>query len=225
MQRNACKIEIGAAPVEDGGFTSAEAAVAALATTEQLTRLAKIARNRLDRLASQPHGQRLRGIKDPTELVNQAIELILTGNRKARSQNLSSLKAFVNYVQGVLQSVITHELERIVRQGECVSVDIMEDSPFQPSQLQASYDVVKEAILNENEAAVRAGLEAYADQKAEIDAVLGHMVEPRWIDESDAPRRIKKRIHRLRKRAQKILLQQAAEAGLTSPTPMDAVNL
>jgi hypothetical protein len=193
--------------------------------TTNWTRSLLSLRSGLDRLASHHYGQRLRGLKDPVELVNQAVELVLSGKRTARAQNLASLPAFVNYVQGVLQSVISHELERIVRQGETVPVDTVALTSLEAHQLEAPNDVVKEVILNENEAAVRAGLEEYTDEQADIERILGRAREPRTINASDAPRRIAKRIHRLRKQARRILLRQAEEDGISSPTPMDAVNL
>lgn len=225
MQINACKNQIGAASAIDEVYPSVDLAIAALAANNKLESLASIARKRLERLARQSYGQRLRGSNDPVELVNQAVELVLSGKRRARPQNLVGLPAFMNYMQGVLQSVITHELERVVRQGETVSVETMADGPLEGTQLQAPNDVVKEVILNENEAAIRAELEGHADQQAEIDAVLGVTVVPKWTPGCEAPRVVRRRIHRLRRRARKILLRQAAEAGISSPTPLDAVNL
>jgi hypothetical protein len=199
--------------------------VGALAIHNKLDPLAAVARKRLDRLASGPYGQRLRGLRDPVELVNQAVELVLSGKRIARPQNLASFPAFLNYMQGVLQSVITHELERIVRQGECIPVDTVASTSFAVHHLEAANDVVSEVILNENEAAVRIGLEAYANEQGDIEMVIGRTREPRTMNASETPRRIAKRLHRLRKHARRILLRQAQEAGLSSPTPRDAVNL
>ena len=196
-----------------------------MAIHNKLDPLASVAKKRLERLASCAYGQRLRGLKDPVELVNQAVELVLSGKRKARVQNLASLPAFMNYMQGVLQSVITHELERIVRQGEYIPLDTGASTSSEAHQLEAPDDVVNEAIPNESEAAIRAGLEAYADEQADIEMVLGGNREPRTIDASEAPHRIAKRIHRLRKKARKILLRQLEEAGICSPAPTDAVNL
>ena len=153
MQTNACMNQIGAVTVAGEGFSSVEAAVGALAIHNKLDPLASVAKKRLEGLASCSYGQRLRGLKDPVELVNQAVELVLSGKRKALAQNMASLPAFMDYMQGVLQSVITHELERIVRQGEYIPLDSAAPSSSGAHQLEAPDDVVNEAILNDSEAA------------------------------------------------------------------------
>jgi hypothetical protein len=223
MQLNACNGIDGTAPFDDGSFSSVENAVAALATSHNLKRLAQIAERRLNRLASKPPGQRLRGFKDPNEFVNQAIELILTGQRKTSGRHLMGLEIFYNYVQAVIQSLITHELERIVRQREHVSLDslVAEGDEREPA---AATDVVRDIAISETKGSLFPRLREYAKNNTAMLQAIDAW-EQCWPTSDRIPKcgLSDKQTHNLRSKAREFMQLDAVIDGVPNATGKESL--
>ena len=213
MLSNAC-IQSGATtPNDDGPFATVKQAVAAI--FPHLNELERIAARRLRRLARQEPGQRLLARGDPLDYVMGAIHLVLAGSqdphsgRQTQPRHLRSLRAFHYHVQDVLSSHISHELERMRRQGEHIPIGPEEpDSPcIDPP---ADVDVVREVSLRETRGELWARLWPYAKGQAELLAAL-ELWSERWLaDHRVSQGEVKsKDMHLLRVRARNALREMA----------------
>ena len=213
VRRNAC-IQSGATPPEDdSSFATVEQAVAAL--VPHLNELERIAQRRLRRLARQEPGQRLLARADPLDYVMGALHLVLAGSQDSHSgrqtqlRHLRSLRAFRYHVQDVLSSHISHELERMRRQGE--HLPIGPETPDSPCvDPLAAVDVVREVSLRETRRELWVRLSPHAKGQAELMAALEIWSE-RWLAEHRISQgELKSRdIHELRVRARKALGEMA----------------
>jgi hypothetical protein len=213
MHSNAC-IQSGATPPNDDGFfVTVGQAVAAL--VPHLNELERIAARRLRRFARHEPGQRLLARADPLDYVMGAIHLVLVGSqdphsgRQTQLRHLRSLRAFRYHVQDVLSSHISHELERMRRQGEHIPIGPEEpDSPCVDPL--AAVDVVREVSLRETRRELWARLWPYAKGQAELLAALELWSEG-WLEDHRVSQGevTSKDVHELRVRARKALAEMA----------------
>jgi hypothetical protein len=135
------------------------AAVAAI-TQQQLDRLLQIARRRIERLTQSPAVQRMVGQRQPIDFVHDAIMLVLVGEEKpglgrhTHRRHLDSSKAFLNFLQGIVHSLISAQLGKTIREGEHVSAEEQE--------LMGTRTVTQDVQFNEVKAHLAARLRAAA---------------------------------------------------------------
>lgn len=218
LMQNPFNISTGPDSFGNVQFSNVDEAVTAFAKTHNLRRLERIAAGRLNRLASQPSGQRLRALRDPSEFVNQAIGLILTGRRKARPRNLISFDAFRNFVQGVMQSVINHELASVVRQGEQVPMDSLPEDRGD-NQTLVTNNVVREITLREARDSLFPRLREYAKGNVALIEAIDAW-EQSWPLSDRIPKcgLSDKQTHALRVKAREFLRESASKDGVAKPS-------
>jgi len=158
----------------------------------------------------------LRGLKDPTEFVNEAVELVLSGQRKAAPRHLKSLDSFYNYLQAVIQSLISHGLEITVRQGNHVSLDSVDVSK---NELVVSDDIIGRVSRAETGESLFRRLRQSAIGNPELLRTIA-VWEESWTVSDRIPKcnLSDKQVHDLRIKSRQILQQAAARDGIAEPT-------
>lgn len=148
-------------------YTSVSQAVAEL-TRLQRARLLGIVRRRFASLPQSPQVQRVLSQREPLDFVQEAVMLVLVGEarpaegRHAHVHHLASPAAFFNFLQGVLQSLISASLK-----SECRA------TAYQPMpEASAPRTAVQEAILNEVKADLAARLRAVAGDNPALQSTL-----------------------------------------------------
>ena len=132
MQEKACNQNGPTLLANTGSFPSVYEAVAAL-TPQHLNRLERVAQGRLRQPSSQSADGSLLPLGDPSDFVGEAIQAVLEGEqvpgkgRNTHPRHLRSLEAFLNYLQGVIQSQIGHEFKSALLKGQHVSLDVEPD--------------------------------------------------------------------------------------------------
>jgi hypothetical protein len=105
MQVPACNNSTGPSPIADRSpYLTVSAAVSALTNEDQLW-LSRLAARRLGRLRSHPGLARYLAGKEPADLVDEAIERLQSGSRRTKPGHLASHQAFLNHLQGVINSI------------------------------------------------------------------------------------------------------------------------
>jgi hypothetical protein len=206
-----------AAPAQNGPFGTASAAVAAFtADPQQLHRLVQIAARRLDRLACQPPGQRLRSLDDPLGYVHDALAAVLSGQRQIHPRHLLSSNAFFNFLQGVLHSRLSNALKAVVTQGVPLPIGPEEpDSPYLDPP--GMTDVVQEVSHRETLRELSARLEqSFAHNPPMLHQV--HLVEQSGLDGLPDGHLTAQQQHRFRKRAQALWRQISAPEAKPLPS-------
>jgi len=150
-------------------YSTVSAAVAAI-TQQQLDRLLQIARRRIERLTQSPAVQRMVGQRQPIDFVHDAIMLVLVGEEKpglgrhTHRRHLDSSKAFLNFLQGIVHSLISAQLGKTIREGEHVSAEEQE--------LMGTRTVTQDVQFNEVKAHLAARLRAAAGDNPALQSTL-----------------------------------------------------
>jgi hypothetical protein len=184
-------------------FPNVSAAVAAL-NQHQLDRLFQIARRRIERFQQSPAVQRMLGQGDPDEFVHDAIMAALLGEakpgqgRRTHQRHLASSGVFFNFLQGIVQSLISAKLSKTVREGEHLSA---EEQPLTESRT-----VVKDVQFNEVKTALAAKLRASAGNNPALQSILG-LLELDTMGLKRQPSRSE--LHKMRKAGREALKELA----------------
>lgn len=121
-------------------------------TTQQWTSLEQFAEKRLRRVTRSPVRQRLYALHCPRSLVHTAIEQFvlgdvdLPGGRKLKPQQRSGPDTFVPAIQAVVNSLLSHMLEKCEFQHQHMAVSTGElipdcHEPCEPSSLSTELEV------------------------------------------------------------------------------------
>lgn len=177
----------------------------------------------MDRLASHPAGQRLRGLRDPMEFVNEAIGLLLketerpgTG-RRVHPRHLQDMASFFNFAQSVVQSCINNQFKQLLRQGEHVPINSPELSTnVEPA---APTDIVRDVVLKETTREMVNDLKQQFKHERDIHAAVVDF-EENGLDANRLPKaqQTDKQMHRLRTKAREVLKEMSAREGISCPT-------
>lgn len=183
-------------------YQSATEAVAAL-TQPQLDNLLAIAKRRLERLARSPAVQRLLAQSDPADFVQDALMLVLAGElkpgqgRRTRPRHLASHQSFFNFLQGVIQSRISSQLNKLLREGEHCGND---------HDLPSAHTVTQDVQLNEIKAELSTRLRAFAGNHPALLAALSFL-ELETPETDRQPTR--KQLHKMRHLGRQVLQEMA----------------
>lgn len=217
MQENACNQNGPTPPANTSPFATVYQAVEAL-TSKNLNQLAQNAEKRLSKLAGGLPNS-VRALADPSDYVGEAIQRVLEGEqipgkgRKTDSRHLLSLNAFLNYLQGVVDSQISHQFESSILKGEHLSLD------FEPADISrvncpSAANVVNEVALRDTKQKLFARLRGhYENRPAFLESI--QLWEQSWPADDRIPKGAlnDKQVHELRVRTQLELRRLTAQDG------------
>ena len=111
--------------------------MAALSTSSYLRYLVTSVQRRIDRLPEQALAERLRALKDPLDLVHEAIFLILNGAERPQEANLDNLASFSGFVESTIQGLLNRYLQTLACEPRHVLLNT-EEAQNLPSSSDAS---------------------------------------------------------------------------------------
>ena len=156
------------------------------------------------------------------DIVHDAIGLVLEGaahpgsGRKTDSNDLESLKAFLNHVQGVIQSHVWSLYKSVKREGSHLSLGSAHADACEVVDPQAPQDVTRDVSLSETRRELFRQLRNSFKEKPSVMPVLANW-EQHWPECDRIPKGdlTNKQIFEVRDRARRILDQMAVSDGLS----------
>jgi len=216
-------VPTGPALLPDVSFQNVTEAVAAL-SSPQLHRLAIIAGRRLDRLAALPTGQRLRSLHEPGDFVSEAIRLLLVAvetpgkGRRVKPKHLRDAAAFFNFLQAVVQSCISNALKSVIRQGEHVSLEALDNKPTGNKALDPGHVIDLVAQAQTMQGLFATLRERSHDNPNMLASVALWESDFRDLDRIPKGTLDDKGVFAIRTQAKQILQSMAARDGIPEPT-------
>lgn len=168
MQNNACKT-IGPSSLENSPYQTVSAAIAALSTQDHRW-LSRLTARRLRRLRQHAGLARYLAGMEPSDLIDEALQRLQTGSRRTKPKHLKTHQAFLNHLQGVINSLANNYTRHAEPHVIHVSLEQVEDDGGFQIETLPPQDVRREAVEREwfREALQTLGQSAAPESRAEV---------------------------------------------------------
>lgn len=169
MQIPACNNSTGPSSLPGSPYQTVDAAITAL-TTQDHRWLSRLAARRLRRLRTHAGLARYLAGLEPADLVDEAFERLQTGSRRTKPRHLISHQAFLNHLQGVINSIANNYTRHVEPHVMHVSLGGTENDDAFQAEPMATQDVRREAEERDwfHEALQTLEHSVSADAKAEL---------------------------------------------------------
>lgn len=143
MQTPACNNN-GPSSLASCPYQTVSAAIAALSTQDHHW-LSRFTARRLRRLRRHAGLARYLAGTEPSDLIDEAFQRLQTGSRRTKPKHLTSHQAFLNHLQGVINSIANNYTRHAEPHVMHVSLEQVEDGDGFQVQALAPQDVRREA--------------------------------------------------------------------------------